>query len=73
MTDFTHLNAIQERLFRARERFETAKAGQARDWHAHEVKMIEREEASEYEFLGIVPQSLDEVLSDSDLLGELVA
>lgn len=69
MTDFSHLNAIQERLFRAEQRLANCKA-KDKAWHAHEVKMIKREEASEYEFLGITPaapMSLDEIFAELDL------
>lgn len=70
MTDFSHLDAIQERLHRARQRLASATA-KARDWHAHEVMMIEREEAAEYAFLGIKRATIDDVMADDDLLAEL--
>lgn len=70
--DFSHLDAIQERLHHARQRMALATGG-ARDWFAHEVAMIEREEASEYAFLGIKPVPIDEIMSDDELLAELLA
>lgn len=70
--DFSHLDAIQERLHHARQRVALA-TGKAREWFAHEVAMIEREEASEYAFLGIEPITIDEIMSDEELLAELLA
>lgn len=72
MTDFSHLNAIQERLFRAEQRLLTASA-KDRPWYEHEVAMIVKEETAEYAFLGVerpTAVSLDDILDD-DLLAEL--
>ncbi len=70
MTDFSHLDAIQERLFRARQRLAQS-TERDRAWYEHEVRMIEREEVAEYAFLGIEPMTLDDILNDDDLLREL--
>ena len=71
MKDFSHLDAIQHRLFRAQQRLAQATA-KDREWYQHEVWMIEREEAAEYQFLGIVPQSIEEIMNDTDLLANLL-
>lgn len=71
MTDMSHLYAIQDRLFHEKARVVEAKTGADREWRLHNVAMIEREEAAEYKFLGIEPVTLDDILSDDELLAEL--
>jgi len=85
MTDFTHLDALQSRLHRERQRLAEAKdwlgrASAARRggiendiaFREREIASCEREIAGEYAFLGIEPPpaSIDG-LSDDELLAEL--
>lgn len=74
MTDFNHLDAIDLRLSHERARVIQAKTVKERDWREHNVKMIEQERANEIKFLeknGVVFPTLDEILSDDELLREL--
>jgi non-ribosomal peptide synthetase component E (peptide arylation enzyme) len=72
MTDFSHLNAIQERIQRENSRLAAAVTENERAFRAREIKAAEKELAAEYKFLGIEPVSLDEILlSDDELLAEL--
>ena len=72
MTDFSHLDAIQERIHREKSRLAAAGTENERAFRAREVKAAEKELAAEYKFLGIEPVSLDEILlSDDELLAEL--
>jgi hypothetical protein len=66
--DVSHLNAIEERLFRARGRFSADPSGH----HLREITRIEKEFYAEMDFLdGKVPTEIA-ALSDDDLLAELV-
>ena len=77
-TDTSHLDAIDLRLSHERARVTAARTPKDREWREHNVRMIERERASEVEFLkarGWIepePMSLDDILDD-DLLRELEA
>ena len=74
MTDFSHLDAIDLRLSHERDRVAQAKTSKDRAWREHNVCMIERERASEIAFLeakGIKFPTLNEILSDDELLAEL--
>lgn len=73
MTDFSHLNAIQDRIFREEQRLRAAKTDNERAYREHEIMMAKREEAAEYKFLGIEPQPLDENMSLEDILAEIDA
>lgn len=68
--DFSHLNAIQERLMREKDRLAAAKTEKERAFRRRQIAMAEKEEAAEYKLLGITPISTDDV-SDDDLMGEL--
>ena len=75
MTDFSHLNAIQSRLYRVEQRLAAAiqsgnKLEQA--FRELQVSQAKKEEAAEYVFLGIEPAPVDEEMSIDDILAELV-
>lgn len=75
MTDFSHLDAIQDRIARETARRDAAKTPAERAFREREIAAAKREEAAEYRFLGIaptVPASIAD-LSDDDLLRELDA
>ena len=72
MTDFSHLDAISQRLFRERARLANATTAKERAFCEHEIMMNERELAAEYKFLGVEPMTLADVMDD-DLLAELTA
>ena len=55
MTDLSHLNAIKLRLANTTARRDQQKTAKVRAWFDHEIKMIEKELAGEYKFLGINP------------------
>lgn len=71
MTDFSHLNAIQDRIHREEQRLRAATTESDRAFREHEIMMAKREEAAEYKFLGIEPQPVDENMSLEDILAEL--
>ena len=74
MTDFSHLNALQDRLYREDMRLAAAKTLTETDFRLREITACENEIAAEYKFLGITPASLDDILmSDEELLRELSA
>lgn len=72
MTDFSHLNAIQGRIFREEQRLAQARTENERAFRRHEIMMAKREEANEYAFLGIEPVAVED-MSDADLMAELMA
>lgn len=64
---YEHLDSIDLRLSHERARVAQSKNQQEREWREHNVRMIERERASEIEFLekkGVTFPTLDEILSD---------
>lgn len=65
--DFSHLNAIQERLHRETMRFMST-TGKEREFRFSQVKQAEKELAAEYKFLGIEPCTM----TDDELLAELL-
>jgi hypothetical protein len=71
MTDFSHLNAIQDRIHREEMRLRAANTENERRFREHEIMMAKREEAAEYKFLGIEPQPVDEAMSIEEILSEL--
>jgi len=73
MTDLSHLDALQSRLARETARFNAAQNANERAFRQREMTACEKEIAAEYKFLGIAPLSLDEILSDDELLAELTA
>lgn len=73
MTDFSHLDAIQQRLSREMARLANAKLPAQVAFCCAQVIGAEKELAAEYRFLGIDPVSLDDALSDEELLAELMA
>lgn len=71
MSDFSHLDAIDERLWHERARAVTANPGKEREWREHSVRMIEQERDAEIEFLkrkGVKFPTMDEIMSDDELL-----
>jgi hypothetical protein len=74
MIDFSHLDAIDQRLAHERARATQAKTGKEREWREHNVRMIEKERSAEIDFLesnGVNFPSLEEIMSDNELLAEL--
>jgi uncharacterized protein YydD (DUF2326 family) len=74
MTDFSHLDAIDQRLSHERARVVLAKTKKEREWREHNVRQIEKERADEIEFLkhnGVKFPTLEEIMSDDELLAEL--
>lgn len=72
MTDFSHLNAIQDRISREKSRVATAKTEAERAFRVRQVEAAEKELAAEYKFLGISQTADDVDMSDEELLAELV-
>lgn len=76
MSDFNHLDAIDERLWHERARVLQERTAKAREWREHNVRIIERERDAEIAFLkknGVKFRPLDEIMSDDELLAELSA
>lgn len=74
MADFSHLDALQGRLYREGMRLAAAKTLTETNFRLREIAACEKEIAAEYKFLGIAPPSLDDILmSDDELLAELQA
>jgi len=74
VADLSHLDAIEERWVHERARVLQAKSGKEREWREHNVRMIERERAAEIAFLersGVKFPTIDEIMSDDDLLAAL--
>lgn len=71
MTDFSHLYAIQDRLFNEKARLVAARTENERAFREREVAAAEKEESSEYKFLGIEPVKFDDI-NDDELLTELL-
>jgi len=72
MTDFSHLDALQGRLGRERDRLAIAKTDNERSFRIREIASCEKEIAAEYKFLGIEPVSLtDIIMSDDELFAAL--
>lgn len=70
--DFSHLDALMDRLLREKGRLADAKTAKEVAFREREIKACEKEIAGEYKFLGIAPLTLDEILmSDDELLAEL--
>ncbi len=74
MTNFSHLDAIQGRIYRETQRLAAATNENERAFREREIKAAKKEEAAEYKFLGITPppESFDD-LSDDALLAELLS
>lgn len=69
-----HLDVIRLRLSHERERVRTCKP-RDRTWREHNVRMIEREEASHVAFLakrGIVATAEPDAMTDDELLDALL-
>lgn len=73
MTDFSHLDALQDRLDREQDRLASAKTENDRNFRIREIAACKKEIAAEYKFLGVEPVSLDDIMSDDELLAELAA
>lgn len=70
MTDFSHLNAIQSRIFREEQRLAAATNANERAFREREIASAKKEEAAEYKFLGIEP-ALEVEMSIEEILAEL--
>ena len=68
--DFSHLDAIQERIARETQRRDASHNAQVRAFRQMQIDQAEKELAAEYKFLGIEPVTIGE-LSDDELLAEL--
>jgi len=68
MTDLSHLDALRARLAREQERLAAAQYEMERAFRRREIAACEKEIAAEYKFLGVEPLTLDDILSDDDLL-----
>lgn len=73
MTDFSHLDALTDRLARETDRLAKARTANEREFREREIASCKREIDGEYRFLGIEPLTLDEIMSDEELLAELMA
>lgn len=71
--DLSHLDALRSRLAREGDRLATAKTLTEQNFRLAQIASCEKEIAAEYKFLGIEPLSLEDILSDDDLLRELGA
>ena len=71
MIDLSHLDALRARLSREQTRLASAKTENEKNFRLRQIESCEKEIASEYKFLGIEPLSLDDILSDDELLREL--
>lgn len=71
--DLSHLDALAGRLAREEQRLAVAKNANEQAFRAREIAACKKEIAAEYKFLGIEPLSLEDILSDDDLLRELGA
>lgn len=72
MIDFSHLDALQNRLGREQDRLATAKTLTEQNFRLAQIASCEKEIAAEYKFLGIEPLSQEEILmSDDELLAAL--
>jgi hypothetical protein len=71
MTDFSHMDALQGRLDREYSRLAAAKTENEKNFRIREIAACEKEIAAEYKFLGIEIVTLDEILSDEELLAAL--
>lgn len=69
MTDFSHLDAIQARLFREEMRLMDAVTPAEKAFRAQQVASAKKEEDAEYAFLGIerpAPMTMDEIMAELD-------
>lgn len=74
MTDLTHLEAIQQRINRERDRWARAMTDYEASFRLREIAAAEKELAAEYKFLGIAPLTMEDILmSDDELLAALEA
>lgn len=72
MTDFSHLDAINQRLARETARLDAATNENERVFRQLQISQAKKELASEKKFLGIPELSLEEIMmSDDELLSEL--
>lgn len=69
--DLSHLDALRDRLARETERLSKAETENERSFREREIAACKKEIDGEYKFLGIKPLTLDEVISDDELLAEL--
>jgi hypothetical protein len=76
--DWSHMDALCSRLARERDRLSQAMSARPSAKRDNEIAFREREIASckreidgEYRFLGVEPVSIDRIMSDDELLGEL--
>lgn len=68
VTDLSHLNALQSRLNREIKRLANAINENEKSFRGLQVSQCRKEIESEYQFLGIKPLSLEEILMSADEL-----
>lgn len=68
MTDFSHLNAIEDRRHNEEMRLAAAKTERERAFRRHEIAMVNKEIASERKFLGLPAEDDLPAMSDDELL-----
>lgn len=72
MIDLSHLEAIQQRINRERDRWARAMTDHEASFRLREIAAAQKELDAEYKFLGVVPLTIDEILtSDDELLTAL--
>jgi hypothetical protein len=71
MTDLSHLDALQARLAREQDRLMKATTENEINFRNREIIACRKEIAAEHKFLGI--PTLDEILSDDELMEALLA
>ena len=69
--DFSHLNALQNRLFNEQQRLANAVDSKEIELRKVWVSQIEKEIAGEYAFLGVDQWTEESEISDEDLLAQL--
>lgn len=65
--DWSHMNALQARLYREQCRLAKATNSNEKTFRERQIAYCEREIQGEYKFLGIKPVNFDDI-SDDDLL-----
>jgi hypothetical protein len=71
MTDFSHLNALEDRRHRTEQRLAIATTAKDRTFREHELKMCNKEIANERKFLGLCDETDLPSMTDDELLALL--
>lgn len=70
--DWSHMDALQSRLFREKQRLAAATTERERAFRQREIAACEREIAGEYRFLGVEPPPANLLdMSEDELMREL--